>query len=148
LAREFASGDASFCVKRHAADRLSPSGRYFVAKLDAFVKLLEEDTEAKILLLRLVQGVALFMTLVLIFAAMYQLHSGVVAPLRDLVELARKARGDDLSVRANHVGNDELGMLGQAFNLMTADLSAMYADLEAFHSDQGSGVAIWGADRA
>ena len=103
----------------------------FVAKLDAFVKLLEQDNEAKILLLRLVQGVALFMTLVLIFAAMYQLHTGVVAPLRELVELACKARGGDLSVRASHVGNDELGMLGHAFNLMAADLAAMYADLEA-----------------
>lgn len=103
----------------------------FVARLDAFVKLLEQDTEAKILLLRLVQGVALFMTLVLIFAAMYQLHTGVVAPLRELVELACKARGGDLSVRASHVGNDELGVLGNAFNLMAADLSAMYAELEA-----------------
>ena len=64
--------------------------------------------------MRLVQGVALFMTLVLIFAAMHQLHSGVVAPLRDLVELARKARGGDLSVRVSHVGNDELGVHGMA----------------------------------
>ncbi len=115
----------------------SPSTAYlrqvddFVAKLDAFVKLLEQDTEAKILWLRLVQGMALFLILVLIFVAMYQLHSGVIAPLRDLVELARKARSGDLTVRAGHVGNDELGVLGHAFNLMTADLSAMYADLEA-----------------
>ncbi|MDG4595760.1 MAG: type IV pili methyl-accepting chemotaxis transducer N-terminal domain-containing protein [Candidatus Contendobacter sp.] len=103
----------------------------FVTKLDAFVKLLAQDTEAKILLLRLVQGIALFMTVVLIFVAMHQLHTGVVAPLRELVELARKARGGDLSVRASHVGNDELGVLGHAFNLMAADLSAMYANLEA-----------------
>ncbi|MEI2781571.1 MAG: type IV pili methyl-accepting chemotaxis transducer N-terminal domain-containing protein [Candidatus Competibacter sp.] len=103
----------------------------FVAKLDAFVKLLEQDTEAKILLLRLAQGIALFMTLVLVFAAMYQLHATVVAPLRDLVELARKAGHGDLSVRVSHVGNDELGVLGQAFNRMAADLSALYADLEA-----------------
>jgi two-component system nitrate/nitrite sensor histidine kinase NarX len=103
----------------------------FVTQLDAFVKLLEQDTEAKILLLRLVQGIALFMILVLIFAAMYQLHSNVVAPLRDLVELARKARHGDLSVRASHVGRDELGELGHAFNLMATDLSAMYVDLEA-----------------
>jgi len=103
----------------------------FVAKLDAFVKLLEQDTEAKILLLRLVQGVALFMTLALIFVAMYQLHIDVVTPLRDLVDLARKAGQGDLSVRASHVGDDELGVLGRAFNLMATDLSAMYADLEA-----------------
>lgn len=115
----------------------SPSATYlrqvdeFVAKLDAFVMLLEQDTEAKILLLRLVQGMALFLILVLIFAAMYQLDSGVVMPLRDLVDVARKARSGDLTVRASHVGNDELGMLGHAFNLMATDLSAMYADLEA-----------------
>ena len=115
----------------------SPSTAYlrqvddFVIKLDAFVKLLEQDTEAKILWLRLVQGMALFLIVVLIFAAMYQLHSGVIAPLRDLVELASTARSGDLTVRASHVGNDELGVLGHAFNLMATDLSAMYADLEA-----------------
>ena len=103
----------------------------FVAQLDAFVKLLEQDTEAKMLLLRLVQGIALFMILVLIFAAMHQLHTNVVTPLRDLVELARKAQRGDLTVRAGHVGNDELGVLGHAFNLMAANLSAMYAELEA-----------------
>jgi len=103
----------------------------FVARLDAFVKLLEQDTEAKILLLRLAQGIALFMTLVLVFAAMYQLHTTVVAPLQDLVELARKAGRGDLSVRASHTGADELSVLGRAFNRMAADLSALYADLEA-----------------
>ena len=114
----------------------------FVAKLDAFVKLLEQDTESKILWLRLVQGMALFLTLALISVAMYQLHSGVIAPLRDLVELARKARSGDLTVRASHVGNDELGVLGHAFNLMTADLSAMYADLEARVEQQTQALRI------
>ena len=114
----------------------------FVAKLDAFVKLLEQDTEAKILLLRLVQGIALFMILVLIFAAMYQLHTGVVTPLRDLVELAHKAGHGDLSVRASHVGNDELGVLGQAFNRMATDLSAMYAELEARVEQQTQALRI------
>ena len=114
----------------------------FVAQLDAFVKLLEQDTEAKMLLLRLVPGIALFMTLVLIFAAMHQLHSNVVTPLRDLVELARRARRGDLTVRASHVGNDELGVLGHAFNLMAADLSAMYAELEARVEQQTQALRI------
>jgi len=81
-----------------SASETAPSAAYlreidtFVAELDAFVKLLEQDTEAKILLLRLVQGLALFVTLLLIFAAMHQLHYRVVTPLRDLVELAGQAR--------------------------------------------------------
>lgn len=102
----------------------------FVAKLDLFVTLLEQNTEAKMLLLRLIQGIALFMILVLIFAAMHQLHTRIVVPLRDLEALARKAQRGDLTVRASHVGDDELGVLGRAFNLMAVDLSAMYADLE------------------
>ena len=118
----------------------------FVVKLDAFVKLLERATEAKILLLRLIQGSALFMILVFIFIAMYQLHTRVVTPLRDLVEWARQARGGDLSVRASHVGNDELGMLGRAFNLMAADLSAMYAELEARVEQQTQ--ALWIKNRS
>ncbi|MCB1776958.1 MAG: type IV pili methyl-accepting chemotaxis transducer N-terminal domain-containing protein [Candidatus Competibacteraceae bacterium] len=103
----------------------------FVIKIDTFVKLLEETTEAKIRLLRLVQGLALFMTLALVLIAMHQLHTGVVTRLRDLVKLAHRARHGDLSVRAQHTGNDELGVLGQAFNLMAADLSTLYANLEA-----------------
>lgn len=114
----------------------------FVVKLDAFVKLLEQDTEAKILLLRLAQGLALFLTLLLIFAAMHQLHYGVVTPLRDLVELAHQARRGNLAVRVRHVGNDELGVLGQAFNLMAADLSAMYANLEARVEQQTQALRI------
>ena len=113
-----------------STDLLNPIDA-FVAKVDLFVKLLEQDTEAKMRWLRLVQGIALFMILVLIFATMYQLHTRVVTPLRDLVELAHKARCGDLTVRANHVGHDELGVLGHAFNLMAIDLSAMYANLEA-----------------
>jgi two-component system nitrate/nitrite sensor histidine kinase NarX len=114
----------------------------FVVKLDAFVGLLEQDSEAKMLLLRLITGIALFMILVLIFAAMYQLHTRVVTPLRDLVEWARQARRGDLSVRASYVGNDELGMLGHAFNLMAADLSAMYAELEVRVEQQTQALRI------
>ena len=131
-----------------SASETAPSAAYlreidnFVAELDAFVKLLEQDTEAKILLLRLVQGLALFVTLLLIFAAMHQLHYRVVTPLRDLVELAGQARRGDLSVRARHVGSDELGVLGQAFNLMATDLSAMYADLEARVEQQTQALRI------
>ena len=74
---------------------------------------------------------ALFLIVVLIFAAMYQCTA--VSSRRCAIwwKLASKARSGDLTVQASHVGNDELGVLGHAFNLMATDLSAMYADLEA-----------------
>lgn len=126
----------------------APSAAYlgqiddFVDKINAFVKLLAEDAEAKILVLRLVQGLALFLTLLLVLVAMHQLQVRVVAPLRDLVEMAHKARRGDLSVRVQHVDQDELGVLGQAFNLMAADLSTLYADLEARVDEQTQALRI------
>lgn len=102
----------------------------FVAQLDQFVKQLADNTEAKIQQLRLIQGIILLLTLALILVALYQLHTRVVIPLRNLVWLAGKARGGNLTVRARHVGSDELGVLGDAFNLMAADLSALYTSLE------------------
>ncbi len=126
----------------------APSAAYlgqiddFVDKINEFVKLLAQHAESKILLLRLVQGLALFMTLLLVLVAMHQLHMRVVAPLRDLMEMAHKARHGDLSVRVQHVDQDELGLLGQAFNLMAADLSTLYADLEARVAQQTQALRI------
>ncbi|MFZ1494612.1 MAG: type IV pili methyl-accepting chemotaxis transducer N-terminal domain-containing protein [Candidatus Competibacter denitrificans] len=114
----------------------------FVSQLDQFVKQLVENTETKIQRLRLIQGVILLLTLALILVALYQLHTRVVVPLRNLVWLARTARGGNLSVRARHVGSDELGVLGNAFNLMAADLSALYASLEERVAQQTEALQI------
>lgn len=131
-----------------AATATLPTARYreqidnFVSCIDQFVRLLAQETESKILLLRLVQGLALFMTLLLVLIAMYQLHNRVVVPLRDLVDIAHRARRGDLSVRVQHVDNDELGVLGQAFNLMAADLSVLYTDLEQRVAEQTRALRI------
>lgn len=114
----------------------------FVAQLDQFVKQLEENTEAKIQWLRLVQSATLLLTLALIVIALYQLHTRVIVPLRTLVVLARQARGGDLTGRARHVGSDELGVLGHAFNLMAADLSVLYASLEERVAQQTEALRI------
>ena len=103
----------------------------YVADIDRFVKLLEEDTESKIWRLRLVQIVTLFLTLAVVFVTMYLMHTQVLGPLRELLGCAESARRGDFSVRTNHVSDDELGQLGYAFNVMAEDLSKMYADLEA-----------------
>ncbi len=116
---------------------LSPRVRYlsivdgFVADIDHMVKLLEQDVESKISLLRLIQIGSLFLTLIVVFLTMYLMNSKVLVPLRDLLACAQSARHGDFSIRTRYTGSDdELGQLGYAFNVMADDLSKKYSDLE------------------
>lgn len=102
----------------------------FVADIDRLVRQLEETTEAKIQLLRLIQIIILFATIAVVFLAMYMVQSRVLSPLRELLICAEHARSGDFSIHTPHTGSDELGRLGHAFNLMAENLSRIYADLE------------------
>ena len=102
----------------------------FVAQIDQMVKLLEQELEDKIQWLRLVQGVSLFVIVIVVLITMYLMHTQVIIPLNDLLACARAVRKGDFQVRARHIQPDELGQLGAAFNTMVADLSQMYATLE------------------
>lgn len=102
----------------------------YVQDIDRFVSLLEHVTESKVAWLRLIQGVSLFLTLAVVYLAMYLLQTDVLTPLRDLLLSAERARRGDFSARVRHSGEDELGRLGHAFNVMAEDLSKVYADLE------------------
>ncbi|OGA28230.1 MAG: hypothetical protein A3I01_01265 [Betaproteobacteria bacterium RIFCSPLOWO2_02_FULL_65_24] len=103
----------------------------YVLDVDRLVYLLERDLEGRIQTLKIVQGAALFATIVLMFIALYLLHAQVIVPLGDLLQCARRVQVGDFTVRAQHAGEDELGQLGQSFNYMVADLSRSYATLEA-----------------
>lgn len=102
----------------------------YVQHIDDFVTLLEQVTESKVAWLRLIQGVSLFLTLAVAYLAIHLLQTDVLAPLRDLLLSAERARRGDFSARVRDRGEDELGRLGHAFNVMAGDLSKMYADLE------------------
>ncbi|MEW6648104.1 MAG: type IV pili methyl-accepting chemotaxis transducer N-terminal domain-containing protein [Pseudomonadota bacterium] len=103
----------------------------FVADIDHMVHLLEVEAESNIQLLRLIQVSSLFLTVGVVFVTMYLMHAHVLVPLRGLLACAEAARRGDFSVRTEPISEDELGHLGHAFNVMAADLSKMYADLEA-----------------
>ncbi|GAB4348508.1 MAG: two-component system sensor histidine kinase NarX [Gammaproteobacteria bacterium] len=102
----------------------------YVDDIDRFVFLLERKTESKISILRLIQMVSLFLTLIVVVVTMYMMHTRVLLPLRELLMFARQARRGDFDVRVRHTSDDELGQLGAAFNLMAEDLSRIYNDLE------------------
>lgn len=102
----------------------------YVADIDMLVRLLEEDAESRIHMLGLMQGISLLLTLTVAIMTLYLLHTDVISPLRDMLNYAARAGRGDFSVRVAHVGDDELGLLGRAFNTMTSDLSKMYGELE------------------
>jgi two-component system nitrate/nitrite sensor histidine kinase NarX len=103
----------------------------FVGHINHLVKQMEDTTEAKILVMRLVLGVALILTVLVVLLTVHLIHNHLVQPLRGLLSLAASVGRGDLSTRTSHTGEDELGQLGQAFNLMTEDLSKLYEDLES-----------------
>lgn len=103
----------------------------FVANIDYLVQVLEMEAEANIQWLRLIQVVSLFLTLGVVLFTMVFVYNNVLPPLQDLLASAKAARRGDFSRRTRHNSADELGELGDAFNLMASDLSKMYAELEA-----------------
>ncbi|GGK70566.1 type IV pili methyl-accepting chemotaxis transducer N-terminal domain-containing protein [Amphritea balenae] len=102
----------------------------FVPRIDKMVQLLERSTESKIKLLSLVQGISLFMTILIIFIAMLDIRNNVVVPLQQLVEMARQVSRGKLTSRTTYKSQDELGVLGRSFNDMAEELSKMYSHLE------------------
>lgn len=102
----------------------------FVDEIDQMVSQLETDTEQRIRHLRSVLGAALVLTVLVMLATMYIVRRSVLAPLTDLLGSATRIARSDFSARARHVGDDELGQLGRAFNFMAEQLARNYQELE------------------
>jgi two-component system nitrate/nitrite sensor histidine kinase NarX len=102
----------------------------FVAQVDDFVVLLERDVESRLQWLRLWLGVAFFMIFALVVTAIVLLQVEVFQPLSELLRSARAVRTGSFRARVNATGPDEMGQLGQAFNLMVEQLAKLYGSLE------------------
>lgn len=124
--------------ERGIAQQIAQQRHYYLSHVDSFVdnihhfvEALELDAEAQNRQLRLIQLVALMLTLFVALVSIYLTKRTVLNPLKDLLVCARAARRGDFSVRSHHSSEDELGQLGDAFNVMAADLSKLYEGLEA-----------------
>ncbi len=115
----------------HARAALLDDMALFVEQINGLVKQMEDTTEAKIRVMRLVLSVALILTVLVVILTIHLIHFRFVKPLNRLLSLASSVGQGDLSVRTAFTGEDELGQLGRAFNLMAEDLSRMYQELEA-----------------
>ena len=103
----------------------------FVDHINDLVKQIEEGAEAKILVMRVILGVSVIATLLVVILSIYLVNNILVHPLRRLLEQADQIGQGNLAVRTDLSGEDEIGRLGQAFNHMAVDLSKLYQNLEA-----------------
>ena len=108
----------------------------FVFEIDRMVKHIEERTEGQIQLLHDIEYISLLLLLITILAAPFLFHRKILAPLKDLLHIAKQVRQRDFSTQAQYHRPDELGQLAQSFNLMISDLSATYTELEERIADK------------
>jgi two-component system nitrate/nitrite sensor histidine kinase NarX len=102
----------------------------FVDEVDTMVSQLESDTEARIRDLRSILAGALVLTVIVALATLQVVRKRVLLPLAELLKLAGRLAHGDFHARARHVGEDELGQVGQTFNFMADELSKLYRGLE------------------
>ena len=108
----------------------------FVGQLDTLVAVLEHDTETRIHDLRVILGAAIAVTLLVVIIALFMLRRALLRPLGGLLDAARRIAGGDFGVRVGYTGEDELGRVGSAFNLMADELAKHYRLLEQRVADK------------
>lgn len=123
------------------ADRYLAAVDTFVHDLDRLVRLLEEAAEQQIALLHNIQAVVLALTIIIVLFTMVLLLHRVIRPLSELLGCADRVRRGDFSGRVHTTGNDELGRLGAAVNLMAEELSARYEALAQRVADKTRDLA-------
>jgi len=101
-----------------------------VGLLEDLVSRIQGDAETKVRTLRLVQIVALFLTVILAMIVMYWLKTRVEQPLSELTRAARRIGQGDFTSRIQPQQNDELGVLAGTINKMSDAIGYMYGSLE------------------
>jgi len=102
----------------------------FVDEINTMVAQLEEDTEARIRNLRTILAAALVLTIVVALATLGVMRKRVLQPVADLLKSTGRLAQGDFQARVHHIGEDELGQVGQTFNFMADELSKLYRGLE------------------
>ncbi|TDO15271.1 MULTISPECIES: type IV pili methyl-accepting chemotaxis transducer N-terminal domain-containing protein [Halomonas] len=124
VTRAIAGGGREVDALRQTLDDL-------VGDIDQLVTQLEQNSEAKIQLLGVLQILFLVLTAVVVAIALYDIRHNLVAPLHQLVVLAREAGRRNFGYRTRLNGSDELALLGRTLDTMAGELAASYAALEA-----------------
>ncbi|MCC2636462.1 MAG: narX [Moraxellaceae bacterium] len=103
----------------------------FVAQLDALTRQLQQQSERRQNWQLMIQGTALLITVMVLLIGMYELESGVIRPLHELVEANEKFRSGEFSARVDYRSEDELGKLALSFNAMASTIEESHRTLES-----------------
>ena len=110
---------------------LLKEGALILTQLDAIVSAFEARAEAKVFRLEIIQLAFLITTSSLL--AWFFLHTRrrIINPLTELGKAAHRMGEGNLNTHVPAMGNDELGELARAFEIMRAELAASRESLEA-----------------
>lgn len=111
---------------RNNLARLESAIPLFVDQINDVVYLIEDDLEQKISMLRSLQISLLAMTIVVSLVTMWLMKNQVVRPLKELLRAASQVRDKDYSAKVSHTDPDELGQVGEAFNVMVSEIATTY----------------------
>ena len=113
------------------AERVRGTVEAFVGQIEKLVSQLQSNTDARIHLMKLVQGFSLLFIVLIIGFMLYDLRNNVVGPLKKLLQVAQAVGKGDFSQRSALQGEDELSQLGEALDQMTGELAVSYQGLES-----------------
>lgn len=98
--------------------------------LDDLVNQIQRDAEYKVRLLRAVQVIALFTTVLLAAVVLHWLRNRVEQPLSELTRAAHRIGQGDFTTRLVQQQPDELGVLATTLNKMSEAIASMYGNLQ------------------
>lgn len=102
----------------------------FVDLLDVFVGELQRESERKLSFIRGLQVSTLFITVLVGFIVILGVNNTLLMPLQELVGLAKNIGHGSFQGRVKLSVNNELGVLAETLNQMSAELSDLYDNLE------------------
>jgi two-component system nitrate/nitrite sensor histidine kinase NarX len=102
----------------------------FVEQINALVMAYQQHAEANISLIRLIQTLSLFVTLVVIAITMVIVNRQVEKPLSNLLRAAKQISRGDYTAQADESGRGELAILAKAFNKMSQNIFRSQTHLE------------------
>lgn len=102
----------------------------FVAQIDALVMAYQQHAESNIRTIRLIQSVALFVTIVITAFAMLIVNRHIERPLSKLTHIAKRIGQGDYSETAEVEGQGELTVLANTMNAMSQSIQRAQGQLE------------------
>ena len=113
----------------------------FVTELDQLVLLIQRESERKISLMRAIQGISLFLVIIIAFVVLVRINRTIIAPLKKLIRVAEAAGRGNFDIVSEYDEKNELGLLSQTINNMSQELKLTHQNFEQRVTEKTSALA-------